>query len=204
MLKKLMVTTAVSGLMMTGALAQETTTPPVASPPPAMSKETPTPPAASPPPAMTRDRAVTDATTTGVATTGKFVSVQGTDQLAFSKFKGTDVIGPDNAHVGDVSDILFEKNGKVIALIVGVGGFLGIGEKNVAIDMSAFEVMPADAGVTNAVRAATDDPTKIKLKVSWTKDQLKAAPDFEYYKPTRTSATTPPVPPPARTPTQTK
>jgi hypothetical protein len=106
--------------------------------------------------------------------------------------------------VGDVSDILFEKNGKVIALIVGVGGFLGIGEKNVAIDMNSFEVMPADAGVTNAVRAGTDDPTKIKLKVSWTKDQLKAAPDFEYYKPTRTSATTPPAPSPARTPTQTK
>jgi sporulation protein YlmC with PRC-barrel domain len=203
MLKKLMVTTAVSGLMMTGAWAQETTTPP-ASPPPAMSREAPTPPAASPPPAMTRDRAITDPVTTGLATTGKFVSAQHSDQLTFSKFKGTDVIGPDNAHVGDVSDILFEKNGKVIALIVGVGGFLGIGEKNVAIDMNSFEVMPADAGVTNAVRAGTDDPTKIKLKVLWTIDQLKAAPDFEYYKPTRTSATTPPAPPPARTPTQTK
>jgi len=201
MLKNLLVTTAVSGLMMTGAWAQETTTPPAASPP-AMSKETISPPVSAP--AMTRDRTTTGAAITGLSTTGKFVSAQHSDQWAFSTFKGTDVIGPDNAHVGDVSDMLIEKDGKVVALIVGVGGFLGIGEKNVAIDMSAFEVMPADAGVTNAVRATTDDPTKIKLKVSWTKDQLKAAPDFEFYKPTRTSATTPPAPTTPRTPTQAK
>ena len=38
--------------------------------------------------------------------------------------------------------MLFDKNGKIDGLIVGVGGFLGIGEKNVAIDMSAFQVVP--------------------------------------------------------------
>ena len=196
MLKKLLVTTAASGLMNAGAWAQEGPTPPTASPPPAMSKETPTPPAASPPPAMSRD---STSSTTGLATTGsKFLSTQSSDQLVFSKFKGTDVMGPDNTHVGDVNDMLFDKNGKIMALIVGVGGFLGIGEKNVAIDMSAFEVMPADTGVNNAVRAATEDPTKVKLKVSWTKDQLKTAPDFEYYKPTRTSSTTPPPNPTPR------
>ena len=56
------------------------------------------------------------------------------------------MLGPDNAKVGDVSDVLFEKGGKILGLIVGVGGFLGIGEKNVAIDMSAFEVVPASTG----------------------------------------------------------
>ncbi len=64
----------------------------------------------------------------------------------FSKFKGTDVLGPDNAKVGDVNDLLFDKNGKIIGMIVGVGGFLGIGEKSVAIDMSAFQVVPASTG----------------------------------------------------------
>jgi hypothetical protein len=48
------------------------------------------------------------------------------------------LIGPDNAQVGSVNDMLFDKNGKIVGLIVGVGGFLGIGEEGVAIDMSAF------------------------------------------------------------------
>jgi hypothetical protein len=102
----------------------------------------------------------------------------------FSKFKGTDVIGPDNAKVGDVSDMIFDKSGKVLGLVVGVGGFLGIGEKNVAIDMSAFEVVPADTGSSTTGTAArgSNDLTDVKLKVSWNKDQLKNAADFQYYR----------------------
>jgi PRC-barrel domain len=160
MLKKLLIVTAVSGITATAALAQATN-------PPASS-----PPAANPPSAAAP---LKDA---------KFVAAQGADQWVFSKFRGTDVIGPDNAHVGDVTDLLFDKSGKVIAAIVGVGGFLGIGEKNVAIDMSAFEVVRPDPNSVTVSRS--DDPSNIKLKVSWTKDQLKQAPDFQYFKATAT------------------
>jgi hypothetical protein len=82
--------------------------------------------------------------------------------------------------------MLFDKNGKILGLIVGVGGFLGIGEKSVAIDMNAFQPVPADTGSSGAgggMASRNDDPTMVKLKVSWTKDQLKNAPDFQYYKP---------------------
>jgi sporulation protein YlmC with PRC-barrel domain len=167
MLKTLMMSAAVSTLMVSGALAQ-------ANPPAA-------PPAA---PAAKADAAPVDS--------AKFIQAQGTDQWVFSKFKGTDVIGPDNAQVGDVNDMLFDKSGKIIGLIVGVGGFLGIGEKSVAIDMSAFEPVPADTGSSaaggNSAVSSSNDPTNVKLKVSWTKDQLKSAPDFQYYKaPSRTT-----------------
>jgi PRC-barrel domain len=120
----------------------------------------------------------------------KFISAQSQDQWVFSKFKGTDVLGPDNAHIGNVNDMLFDKQGKILGLIVGVGGFLGIGEKNVAIDMSAFQPVPYDTGSsTSGAGMRTDDPTMAKLKVTWTKDQLKNAPDFQYYKPpSRTSS----------------
>jgi hypothetical protein len=126
----------------------------------------------------------------------KFVAAQSPDQWVFSKFKGTDVLGPDNAHIGDVVDILFDKSGKVDAVIVGVGGFLGIGEKNVAIDMSGFQVVPASTSTSNnsnnSTTTANNDPTNVKLKVSWTKDQLKQAADFQYYKaPSRSSGTAP-------------
>ena len=167
MLKTLMMSAAVSTLMVSGALAQ-------ANPPAA-------PPAA---PAAKADAAPVDS--------AKFIQAQGTDQWVFSKFKGTDVIGPDNAQVGDVNDVLFDKGGKIIGLIVGVGGFLGIGEKSVAIDMSAFQPVPADTGSStaggNSAVSSSNDPTNVKLKVSWTKDQLKNAPDFQYYKaPARTT-----------------
>ena len=167
MLNTLMMSAAVSTLMVSGALAQSN--PPAA------------PPAA---PAAKADAAPVDS--------AKFIQAQGTDQWVFSKFKGTDVIGPDNAQVGDVNDMLFDKSGKIIGLIVGVGGFLGIGEKSVAIDMSAFEPVPAETGSStaggNSAVSSSNDPTNVKLKVSWTKDQLKSAPDFQYYKaPSRTT-----------------
>jgi sporulation protein YlmC with PRC-barrel domain len=162
MLKKLMISAAISALMVSGAMAQ-------ASPP------------ASPPAAKTDAAPPVDS--------AKFIPSQSTDQWVFSKFKGTDVIGPDNAQVGSVNDILFDKNGKILGLVVGVGGFLGIGEKSVAIDMSAFQAVPPDTGSATTGAAGggamsgSNDPTATKLKVTWTKDQLKNAPDFQYYKP---------------------
>ena len=164
MLKTLMISAAISALMVSGALAQADMSPKPAAP-----------------------TAKTDA---APHDTAKFIAAQSTNQWVFSKFKGTDVLGPDNAHIGNVSDMLFDKNGKILGLIVGVGGFLGIGEKSIAIDMSAFQPVPADtgssstgAGGNTAMASRNDDPTMVKLKVSWTKDQLKNAPDFQYYKP---------------------
>jgi PRC-barrel domain len=164
MLKTLMMSAAVSALMVSGALAQDK--PPMASPP-----------------AKAEGAAMDSA---------KFIQAQGTDHWVFSKFKGTDVLGPDNAHIGNVNDMLFDKNGKILGLIVGVGGFLGIGEKNVAIDMSSFQVAPADTGTTGGAMSSSSDPTNVKLKVSWTKEQFKSAPDFQYYRPpSRTSGERP-------------
>jgi len=159
MLKTLMISAAVSALMVSGALAQADMSPKA--------------PAATAPKAEAIPH-----------DTAKFIAAQNTDQWVFSKFKGTDVLGPDNAHIGNVSDMLFDKNGKILGLVVGVGGFLGIGEKSVAIDMSAFQPVPADtgsstgAGGNTAMASRNDDPTMVKLKVSWTN-----APDFQYYKP---------------------
>jgi len=158
MLKTLVISAAVSALMVSGALAQA-------------------------------DKP---------ADSGKFIASQSTDQWVFSKFKGSDVLGPDNAHIGNVNDMLFDKNGKILGLIVGVGGFLGIGEKNVAIDMGAFQPVSVDTGSSSssgggsAMTTRSDDPTMTKLKVTWTKDQLKNAPDFQYYKaPARTTTSGP-------------
>jgi hypothetical protein len=114
----------------------------------------------------------------------KFVASQTADQLVFSKFKGTDVVGPNDESIGAVNDLLFDKSGKILGVMVGVGGFLGIGQKNIAMDIGAFQIAPASTGASaTPASRRSDDPTNIKLKVAWTKDQVQQAPDFQYYKP---------------------
>jgi hypothetical protein len=114
----------------------------------------------------------------------KFVASQSSDQWVFSKFKGTDVIGQNDESIGSVNDLLFDKSGKVLGVVVGVGGFLGIGQKNVAMDMGAFQVVAGKSSTTTApVTGRSDDPTNMKLKVAWTKEQVQQAPDFKYYAP---------------------
>ncbi len=145
MLKHLMMTTAITGLMIGGAAAQSAPSTPPSS----------TPPAASAP--------ATDAP----AGNTQFINSQGSDQWLSSNFIGVDVIGPDEAKIGDVNDVLFEKDGQVVAYVVGVGGFLGIGSKNVALAPTSFQVVSG--------KSASDT----KLKLNMTKDQLQQAASFE-------------------------
>jgi hypothetical protein len=132
---------------------------------------------------------LSQSTSGGAGDSAKFVVSQSTDQLVFSSFKGSDVVGPNDESIGGVNDLLFDKSGKILGVVVGVGGFLGIGQKNVAMDMNAFQLVPASSGSTSSGGAApaassrSDDPTRIKLKVAWTKEQVQQAPDFQYYKP---------------------
>jgi sporulation protein YlmC with PRC-barrel domain len=155
MLKKLMITTAITGLMIGSAFAE------------GMSPGTPS---ASPAPAAKSTQMT--APTASLSTSAKFVNSQRQDQYLASKFKGTDVIGTDDKKIGDVSDILFDKDGKIEAYIVGVGGFLGIGSKDVALAPSAFQVVPGDKSKNESD----------KLRLSMTKDELKQAANFEPYK----------------------
>ena len=77
------------------------------------------------------------------------------------------VYDPSDSKIGEVMDVLIDKSGKVTALIVGVGGFLGMGEKDVAV--------PFDA-----VKATTKDNNKWYLVMNSSKDALKSAKGFKY------------------------
>ena len=105
------------------------------------------------------------------------VNSQKADQWLASQFKGTDVIGSDNEKIGDVSDILFDKDGKITAYVVSVGGFLGMGAKDVALAPASFQVVPGDKSKNESD----------KLRLTMTKDQLKQAASFEPYKQPRTT-----------------
>ena len=93
------------------------------------------------------------------------------------------VYDPSDNKIGEIVDLLVDREGKVM---VGVGGFLGIGEKDVAIPF-------------NTVRVTTKDNNKWYLVMNSTKDALKDAKGFKY---DRTNMTWAPEDAPATTGTQ--
>jgi sporulation protein YlmC with PRC-barrel domain len=181
MLKKLLIATAAGGLMMSTALAQQQTPAPAPSAPAATEATPKADDKAAMPKADDKAAMPKADDKAAMKADAKFVGKQTADQWLASKFKGTDVIGADNQKIGDVDDVMFDKDAKVMAFIVGVGGFLGIGSKDVALDPKAFEVVPGDNGMADA-----------KLKLAMTKDELKNAPAFEKYSPpARTTGSAP-------------
>jgi sporulation protein YlmC with PRC-barrel domain len=152
MLKQLMASAAITGLMIGAAVAQST-------------------------PQSTTPQSTMPGTSAPAAGTTHFINTQSSNQWLSSSFIGTDVMGPDDTKIGDVSDILFDKDGKVVAYVVGVGGFLGIGAKDVAIAPSSFQVAPA--ATTGSGTTAMTRSDEVKLRLNMTKDQLQQAASFE-------------------------
>jgi sporulation protein YlmC with PRC-barrel domain len=77
------------------------------------------------------------------------------------------VYDPQDNKIGEIMDVLVDQSGKVTALIVGVGGFLGAGEKDVAVPF-------------NAVQVTNKNNNKWYLVMNSTKDALKNAKGFKY------------------------
>jgi len=85
--------------------------------------------------------------------------------LLASNLIGSTVYSQDNQSIGDINDIILSQEGQPSQVIVGVGGFLGIGEKDVVLDMSKLQV-------------ATTDDGKVKIVTQTTQDELRNMPAF--------------------------
>ena len=134
--------------------------------------QTATPPAATP-------SAASQSSTPSASTGGSFVSSQQATDWRASKLIGATVYGSDNASIGEVNDVLLASDGKVNGVVIGVGGFLGVGEKNIGV---AFDKLN--------VSKKPDGTTIDKITVSFSKDELKSAPTFAYNEPAKPAATT--------------
>jgi hypothetical protein len=109
------------------------------------------------------------APTQSLAATGSFVQNQHATDWRSSKLIGAIVYGPDNASIGSINDVLIGNDGQVRAVVIGVGGFLGVGEKNVGLPLDALNIT-----------RKPDSSAIDKISVSTTKDDLKNAPQFAY------------------------
>lgn len=120
-----------------------------------------------------------------------------------SKLMGLDVYNENNEKLGDVNEIILDKNGKVSAVVIGVGGFLGMGEHDIAVSMEKLKFVeepvrtsatttttkettttgsstaPANSTATTRTTSANDWVPDHAV-MSATKEQLKALPQFKY------------------------
>jgi sporulation protein YlmC with PRC-barrel domain len=89
------------------------------------------------------------------------------DQNTFltSNLIGATIYNSKDETVGDINDVIVSRDGKVDGVVVGVGGFLGLGEKDVAIEMSKLKMVETDTG--------------LKLVFDANRDELAAAPEFK-------------------------
>jgi sporulation protein YlmC with PRC-barrel domain len=118
------------------------------------------PPAPRPAPAP----AVTEVPKTPV--TGQIL-VQDSNTVLAKDLIGLTVYAPDKAKIGSISDLILSKDAKTVdGFIIGVGGFLGIGEKSVALKMDRLQMSQNGDG-------------SIQLMMDVKKEELTNAPSFK-------------------------
>ena len=75
------------------------------------------------------------------------------DNWRASKLMGLDVYNEANEKLGDINELILDKNGKVNAVVIGVGGFLGMGEHDIAVTMDKLKF------IEEPVRTSSTAPT---------------------------------------------
>ncbi|WP_185982925.1 PRC-barrel domain-containing protein [Aureimonas mangrovi] len=217
-MKKTFHSALLAGALMPFAAFAQTTTPPSDAPAGGAMEEPATPPAggamdsqpsdgmATPPAAEGEMETSTEAMGTASATgEGPFVTVPPTGAWRVSDLEGKNVEDATGESIGSISDVLVDENGEVIAVLVGVGGFLGIGAKDVAVSMEALEFGPgsteglstapaADAAPAGGTAPAAEAPAEAdtaeappvigednlpdRIVLNVTRDELEAAPAY--------------------------
>jgi sporulation protein YlmC with PRC-barrel domain len=88
-------------------------------------------------------------------------------EMRASKLIGTSVNNDANERIGDVNEIVLGKDGKVAAVVIGVGGFLGMGEREVAVKFESLRVTQDANNNTVAVLSATKDSLRTAPEWRW-------------------------------------
>ena len=138
----------------------------------------------------------------------KWMTQEAAGQWRASKLIGLNVYNNDNEKIGGITELIVDRSGKLDAVVVGAGGFLGLGEHDVAIPYSQISWMyqpatqsragtaPVTTGAASTVDrnsegahpsadkalldAASARPYPDHAVINTTKDQLKAAPAFKF------------------------
>jgi sporulation protein YlmC with PRC-barrel domain len=162
-------TSAVVLTLATPAWAQTTTDQPATTPPPPAESQPTTQPEGT---AGTAPQAAQPEATTAPAagTTGPEQTIkpeQAETEVLAEDLVGSKVFGPDGKEVGAVEDLILDEQQKIAGVVVGVGGFLGIGKKEVGLNWEQAKLVESEGTATK------------RIMISLTKADLEAAPDFK-------------------------
>ena len=119
------------------------------------------------------------------ANTSNWMTQLKAGQWRATKLKGLNVYNNNNEKIGDINDVIVDQNGRVDAVVIGVGGFLGAGEHDVAVPLNQIKFMDQARDSSRPAEsrpARSDSPREYPdhAVLNMTKDQLKAAPEFKY------------------------
>jgi len=163
-MKKLLTAASLVVLMSLPSMAQDTTLPKT-SPAPAAQPESPAAPAVTPEaPAAPTPQAEAPSEKMLGEKSASASSYAG--QISAKQLLDESIKNAANETVGDINDINLGNDGKIVAVIVGVGGFLGMGEKNVSLPFDQLTF-------------AQDDKGNLVVTTTATKDSLQAAPEWK-------------------------
>jgi sporulation protein YlmC with PRC-barrel domain len=167
-MKRLLMTTAAASLLAIGATAyaQDNNTgasgqsqqPPVVTPTPPASDQSGGTNGATAAPAPAAEAAPANPPPSDAV-----ISAQSDGEVRADQIIGMTVYNAEGEKVGTVHDILLDKEGKATGVVLSVGGVLGVGAKSVGLTWKEIDVKPDQQ----------------QVQISYTKDQLEAAPDFK-------------------------
>jgi|SRR6185437_1225828 len=128
------------------------------------------------------------------AAKGQFITEQSSSQWLGSKLIGLNVNDPQNNKIGDIDQLLVDRDGKIKGVVIGVGGFLGVNKKDVALPFESLRWVSQQAAKGSNATTGSDTTTAASSSTAtdaskgypdhavldMTKDELKNAPDFHY------------------------
>ena len=97
----------------------------------------------------------------GQAESFQFVTAQGRQDWSAEALIGREVKNPQGEDLGDINNVIIDEQGRVKAVTIGVGGFLGIGEKDVGVPFSALEFKQEVTARDRAAMASADRPAAV-------------------------------------------
>ncbi len=149
-----------------------------------------TDPSKSAAPAATGTPAKTTVAATATSGASGWLTKEAPGEWRASRMVGLNVYNDENEKIGSIAELIVDRSGKLDAVVVGAGGFLGLGERDVAIPYgqinwvftpvgrgrSSNGVIPADTARSTSDRESYPDHAVLNM----TKEQLKMAPAFSY------------------------
>ena len=105
-----------------------------------------------------------------------------TGEWQASKLIHMNVYNGQNQKIGDIKELMLDKSGKIANVVIGVGGFLGMGEHDVAVNFDRLKWSDTSSTTGSATSSTAKRTYPDHAVLDATKDQLKSMPNFDYSK----------------------